>query len=223
MIAQHFHFHKRNQTTGKSNVDYDVSLRKLASQCKFGDSLEEALCDCFVCGLRHEAIQRRLLPEADLSYAKAMEAADRDTKGSEAILGKLQGLTGKGKDSQACYQCNRPGHSASTCKFKEPSCHACGKKGHIALACQSKSNNSSKPPQQGHGKQHRAIDLASAAETPTEEDSSDEYYLHKLGEKSSHPIKVSLLANGQSLEMEADTGVNISIISEDNRKTLFHA
>ena len=111
MIAQRFHFHKRDQATGESIADYDASLRKLASQCKFGDSLEEALRDRFVCGLRHEAIQRRLLSEADLSYAKAMEiasameAADRDTKslkGSEAILGKLQGLMGKGKDSQAC-------------------------------------------------------------------------------------------------------------------------
>ena len=232
VIAQRFHFHKREQATGESIADYDASLRKLASQCKFGDSLEEALRDRFVCGLRHEAIQRRLLSEVDLSYAKAMEiasameAADRDTKslkGSEAILGKLQGLTGKGKDSQACYRCNRAGHSASTCKFKEASCHACGKKGHIAPACRSKSKNSSKPPQQGHGKQHRAHQL-SATETPTEEDSSgDEYYLHKLGEKSSHPIKVSLLANGQSLEMEVDTGADISIISEDTRKTLFPA
>ena len=61
VIAQRFHFHKRDQATGESIADYDASLRKLASQCKFGDSLEEALRDRFVCGLRHEAIQRRLL------------------------------------------------------------------------------------------------------------------------------------------------------------------
>ena len=133
VIAQRFHFHKRDQAAGESIADYDASLRKLASQCSFGDSLEEALRDRFVCGLRHEAIQRRLLSEADLTYAKAMEiasgmeAADRDTKshkGSEAVLRKLHGLTGKGKDSQVCYRCNRAGHSASACKFKEATCHA---------------------------------------------------------------------------------------------------
>ena len=86
LIAQHFHFHKRDQAAGESIADYDASLRKLASQCKFVDSLEEALRDRFVCGLRHKAIQRRLLSETDLSYAKAieiaraMEVADRDTK-----------------------------------------------------------------------------------------------------------------------------------------------
>ena len=59
VIAKRFHFHKRNQAAGESIADYDTSLRKLASQCSFGDSLEEALRDRFVCGLRHEAIQRR--------------------------------------------------------------------------------------------------------------------------------------------------------------------
>ena len=59
-------------------------------------------------------------------------------------------------------------------------------------------------------------------ETPTEEDSSsDEYFLHKLGVKSSHPIEVSLLASGQSLEMKVNTGADISIISQETRKTLF--
>ena len=61
VIAQRFHFHKRYQAAGESIANYDASLRKLASQCKFGDSLEEALHDHFVCGLRYEAIQRRLL------------------------------------------------------------------------------------------------------------------------------------------------------------------
>ena len=91
----------------------------------------------------------------------------------------------------------------------------------IAPACQSKSNRSSKPTQQGYGKQHRAHQH-SATKTPTEEDSSsDEYFLHKLGVKSSHPIEVSLLASGQSLEMKVNTGADISIISQETRKTLF--
>ena len=96
-------------------------------------------------------------------------------------------------------------------------------KGHIAPACRSKNKSSSKPSQRSVsvGKQHRAHQV-SAKETPEEEDSSgDEYFLHKLGEKSSHPIKVSLLANGQALKMEVDTGADISIISDDTRRTLF--
>ena len=156
---------------------------------------------------------------ADLYYVKAMEiastmvAADRDTKslkGSEAILRKLEGLR-KAKISRC----------ACACKFKEAACRACGKKGHIAPACRSKSKSSSKPHQQGYGKRYHVHQL-SATETPPEEDSgSDEYYLRKLSEQSFLPIKVSLLTNSQSLEMEVDTGADSSIISEDTRKTLF--
>lgn len=136
VIAQRFHFHKCDQLEGESIANYDARLKKLASHCNFGNHLEEALCDRFVCGLRHEAIQRRLLSEGDLTYAKAMEipgameAADRGTrafKSSESMLKKLHSQT-KGKDTQPCFRCNRSGHSATACKFKEAECHACGKK-----------------------------------------------------------------------------------------------
>ena len=86
VIAQRFYFHNSDQAAGESIANYDASLRKLASQCQFGEHLEETLRDRFVCGLRHEAIQRHLLSEVDLTYAKAMEiasgteAANRDTK-----------------------------------------------------------------------------------------------------------------------------------------------
>jgi hypothetical protein len=71
-------------------MSFEAAIRKLATHCHFGDKLEEALRDRFVCGLRHEAIQRRLLSEVDLTYAKAMEivlameTADRDMKAFKA-------------------------------------------------------------------------------------------------------------------------------------------
>ena len=65
---------------------FDAALRKLAIHCQFGDTLQEMLRECFVCGLHHNAIQCHLLSESDLTYKKAleilwgMEAADKDTK-----------------------------------------------------------------------------------------------------------------------------------------------
>jgi len=74
-----------------------------------------------VYGLRHEAIQRHLLSEADISYAKAMGIASAmEVPKRLGGLGKLQGLMGKGKDSQVCYWCNI---CTCTCTFKEASCH----------------------------------------------------------------------------------------------------
>ena len=61
VIAERFHFHKREQRAGESMADYEAALRRLATNCQFGEFLEQALRDRFVCGLRNEAVQRRLL------------------------------------------------------------------------------------------------------------------------------------------------------------------
>ena len=86
MIAERFHFHRRIQALDESIADFDAALRKLATNCEFGQTLEETLPDRFVCGLRHEATQCRLLREHVLTYqkaldiAKGMEAADSNTR-----------------------------------------------------------------------------------------------------------------------------------------------
>ena len=86
VIAERFHFHRRNQATGESIVDYIAELQRLSAHYKFGDYLDQALRDRLVCGLRVESIQKRLLAETDLTLKKAlelaqgMEAADRNTK-----------------------------------------------------------------------------------------------------------------------------------------------
>ena len=144
------------------------------SQCNYGDHLEETLCDRFVCSLRYEVIQHRLLSEVDLTYAKAMEiasgmeAADRDTqsfKGSDSILRKLDTHFGRGKETQLCFRCNRSGHNAAVCKFREATCHACGKQGHIAPACRSNNKAAPKPSRQGRsvGKQHTTHQISANA------------------------------------------------------------
>ena len=43
--------------------------------CEFGESLDEALCDRLVCGLRNEAYQKRLLSECELTLEKILQTA----------------------------------------------------------------------------------------------------------------------------------------------------
>ena len=87
LIAERFHFHKRNQASGESVTEYIAELRRLATHCNFGTNLDDALCDRLVGGLRSEAMQRKLLTETDLTLQKAldlaigMEAADQSAKG----------------------------------------------------------------------------------------------------------------------------------------------
>ena len=235
IIAKRFQFHKRDQGSGECIAEYDAQLRKLASHCSFGEHLEESLCDRFVCGLRHEAIQRRLLSEVDLTYAKAMElalgmeAADRDTKafkalGSDPTVKKLQRTPTAAKSrGSPCPRCNQTGHQASMCKFREAECHACGKKGHIAPACRSraKSSNGTNQSRPEHFQRNKTHKVCSDEPTEADNTSEDEYFLHKLGQHSSSTIKVSLSLSGTPIEMEVDTGADLSIISEATRRKEF--
>ncbi|GBM33008.1 hypothetical protein AVEN_263500-1 [Araneus ventricosus] len=85
VISERFRFHKRNQTEGECVEDFCAQLKKLSTNCEFGQFLDDNLPDRFVCGLRSEAIQKKLLSEADLTHEKAvnigiaMETAARDT------------------------------------------------------------------------------------------------------------------------------------------------
>ena len=54
VIAERFHFHRRNQASSESISEYVAELRRLATHCEFGDYLEQALRDRLVCGIRHE-------------------------------------------------------------------------------------------------------------------------------------------------------------------------
>jgi hypothetical protein len=60
-----------------------ADLRRLSIKCEFGEFLDQAR---FVCGVRSEAIQKKLLVEADLSIKRAqeiaqgMELADKNSK-----------------------------------------------------------------------------------------------------------------------------------------------
>lgn len=152
MIAERFHFYKRDQAAGETAADFDVALRKLALHCKFEATLDDALRDRFVCGLRHESIQRRLLSETELTYTKAMdiaqamEAADRNTRAfkpqqTQPILHMRNYHSPTQRERKACYRCGRTNHNEDNCKFKESTCHRCGKLGHIAPMCMAKSPN----------------------------------------------------------------------------------
>ena len=51
VIAEKFHFHRRNQNSGESVAMYVAELQQLPTHCAFEAYLEEALRDRLVCGL----------------------------------------------------------------------------------------------------------------------------------------------------------------------------
>ena len=75
VISERFKFNKHVQLPSETVSEYVAELRKLSEHYKFEAFLDNALRDRFVCGLRSEATQKKLLLEADLTFAKAIEIA----------------------------------------------------------------------------------------------------------------------------------------------------
>lgn len=93
-----FRFHRQKQHARESVSKYVAKLRKLAASCAFwGNYLEEALRDQLVCGLKSEAVQRKLLSEGDMKLNKAVEIAQN----MEAVQKGAKGA-GPRVDSGCC-------------------------------------------------------------------------------------------------------------------------
>ena len=70
VIVERFHFHRRVQAVDERIAEFDAVPRNPGTYCEFGGTLQETLRDRFVCGLLHEAAERRLLTEHALTYQR---------------------------------------------------------------------------------------------------------------------------------------------------------
>ena len=235
IIAERFRFHKRNQREGETVTQYIAELRKLAEFCEFGTNLNDSLRDRFVCGIRAENIQKRLLSEAALTLEKALEVAqametaakdatELQTTQHEAAVHKFQKGRRQSKASskmnyqkmqKSCYRCNGTNHTPDKCRFKDEICHACSKKGHIKRACLAKKLTDRK----------KKVHLVDKKDNY----SDDEYVISTLSTEcnsidqkmSSDIIWITPRVNGKLLRMELDTGSAVSVISKRDYETNF--
>ncbi|XP_048031439.1 uncharacterized protein K02A2.6-like [Megalobrama amblycephala] len=92
--------------------------------------LQDALRDRFVCGLKTESMQKRLLTEAPLTFQKAVEIAvsvETAARESQQLSGslKVNALSLQEKEGCKCYRCGRTNHNEKDCYYKELQCHNC--------------------------------------------------------------------------------------------------
>ena len=228
-IAERFKFFKRAQGNSEQTTDFMAALRRLAKTCNFGQYLETALRDQFVCGLRDEKCQRELLSIQDLTAtialqkATAAEAICKETQTMQEIRGETTTAAGgdvyKLLSKTKCYRCGKSGHHPSNCKFKNARCYSCQKTGHVASVCQSKKPGS---------KSARPLPPSSTQEIPikhqgvctlqeksdSNSDSSDLEQLHailQLGTKSNKFV-ITVQINKVPIEMEVDSGAERSTV-----------
>ncbi|XP_049524430.1 uncharacterized protein LOC125946006 [Dermacentor silvarum] len=152
-----FLFYRRNQAADESVADYVTALRKLTEDCGFGDKqlpLDVIMRDRFVCGIKNEAVQQRLLAEPNLTFqvaydmgvtAEATAKQQRDirnqgrdeTKDSQGLIQATRTKQDTAAEESSCYRCNGK-HAPHLCSFRKAACFKCKKIGHIAKACRSK-------------------------------------------------------------------------------------
>ena len=156
-IVERCKFHSRFRKTGESVATFVSEIRSLSEFCDFGDTLEVMIRDRLVCGISDDAIQKRLLTEPGLTYAKSVEIAQSmetatqnvkelrakseqvnnsiHTRASQEVH-KVYGETGTKKNAPTCYRCGNSGHIDTSCRVSRLiTCHQCGKRGHVQKAC----------------------------------------------------------------------------------------
>ena len=158
VIAERFHFHKREQHEGEGVAAYSAALKKC---------LEEALCDRFVCGLRNKQTllaEKALTRKTALEIALAMAVADKqannfrnppeDFSVNYVKQSHLQKAT---KQRKPCFRCGGD-HIPQKCPFKHEDCRNCNSKGHIAKVCKKKAP-ASRPEQNWRKQPVRYLEL----------------------------------------------------------------
>lgn len=158
VIAERYKFNTRNQSENESISEYMASLIKLASTCKFGTFLEDALRDRFVCGVKSAELRDRLLSAAHTKeltltaaydMGLAFEVAKQNAQQWSQKTFKANAISSskpkKEERMKPCYRCAGHGHMPSECRFKDADCRLCKKKGHIAKACRNQEGKKDRP------------------------------------------------------------------------------
>ena len=233
MIAERFHFHRRNQAPEESVADFVAQLKRLSTHCQFGEHLNEALRDHFVCGLKSEVMQKRLLSEVYLTLKRAIEivqgieAAEQHAQQlkAEAVIRKVspQSTTrsAQGTRTMICNHCGKSNHKSSQCHYKDVICNNCKKKGHLAKICRAPKQTMETGVAKKKLQRHRGANWIDTGQPESDTDSELPLFKIQDSTKSIHPIKVDMEINGKILSMEVDTGAAVSIISQTTWQKLF--
>lgn len=236
IIVERFRFQKRNQHDGESNADYIVALKHLSTNCDFGAHLDEALRDRFVCGLKSEELQRRLLSMAGLTFktacdtALAMETAARN---AQEFLGQVKDAgtvnkvhmeqnksEWKSRGNDAQHNFKQAPRNDDTREQHQTPCYRCGGK-HLSQLCKFKQEKFHNCAKVGHiarmcrsKRTHYVEQDAHGNEDVDDEEAALGVCSVFMASNTSRGINVQVTVEGKGLDMLLDTGADATLVSE---------
>ena len=219
-VIKRFEFNTRRQKEGESESEFVAALRKIAEHCKYGDMLNELLCDRLVCGIYDKHVQQRFLREKELTYDNAFAtalAAEQAKKDSKRLQ---QDARTEDKPPLQLMQMEKPvNHVAKSTpnpsnKRSPPSgrttdeCYRCGRK-HQASRCRFRDYECHFCKKKGHiaaacrkkkqlhdNPKHEQTNRVTDGGSSDEDNEQEEYSLYRVSSGSSKPLHVHLTMNG---------------------------
>lgn len=73
--AERFEFYRRFQSPDESISEYLVALKKMATTCNFGATLNDRLHDMLICGITSKNIRERLISDDSHTFEQAVSLA----------------------------------------------------------------------------------------------------------------------------------------------------
>ena len=149
IIAVRYKCYQRTLRNGEALNRYLADLRKISEHCEFGQFLEDAIRDRFVCGVIDSSIRKQLLTEADLTLEKAtsiafsLEASSHENE-LISIKSELSTVHNVTKERLKCFRCDGTNHLADSCRYKNFICNKCKLRGHLARVCTKTSRSTSR-------------------------------------------------------------------------------
>lgn len=237
-IAETYRFHQRNQLPGENTNQFIAQLRALSTHCNFhADHRARVLRDRFVCGISSDSTRRKLLSEANLTLARAleiarsMEQADKDLQSMTAkpylqpttAVSALNSQTaevaalntGTAPQRKSCRSCGSTQHLRRDCPHLSSECFKCGLKGHLQTVCERTAGSSNPRSKQQFGKRQNKAATHSLGTSSTENNNEESEELAHINSVSAAKVPAIMLdtsINGHNVKMELDTGASVSTI-----------
>ena len=230
-------FRQMSPNVGENATQFCTRLRTQAKLCAFAAD-DEHIRDQMIATCIDVDLQRSLLSKSNLPLQVLLEKfrvressgiqvrsmATSSVSASPSSVDAVRSTTSSTRSP--CTRCNRVGHasSADDCPARRRRCNTCSKVGHYAVCCRSQGGtSSSNASRSSHAQPRDAGTHHVSLPDQCDEALSSDFMIANIGSQHSHTgkFRVDVHVNGKPLNMELDTGAQLSIIPEALWKQLW--